>query len=150
MSGVILDNRKARFEYRIIDNYTAGMQLKGSEVKSIKAGKANISEAYCVITNGEVFIKNMHISEHDHGGKHNNHEPICDRKLLLNKKEINKLSSEVKQMGYSIIPLSLILSDRGLIKINISLAKGKKIYDKKESIKIKDLDREFNNHKKTI
>lgn len=136
-------NKKAYYEYSILEKVVAGIQLKGSEVKSVKMNNVNISEAYCFIQNNEIFIKNMHISEHKQGGVHNNHEPFRDRKLLLKKKEILSLSEKVKQKGLTIIPLEVILSKTGFIKIEIGLAKGKNLYDKRVSIKEKDLKRDF-------
>jgi SsrA-binding protein len=144
---IIVKNKKAYFEYTIVDNFTAGLQLKGSEVKAIKNGDVNITEAYCYIFNNEIFIKNMHVSEHKQGGKHNNHEPLRERKLLLTKKEINNLSEKVKQVGFTIVPLSIILSPTGYVKLEIGLAKGKKLFDKKESIRLKDLNMDL---KKTL
>lgn len=143
MSKLIIKNRKAYYEYSILEKVVAGIQLKGSEVKSVKMNNVNISEAYCFIQNNEIFIKNMHISEHKQGGVHNNHEPFRDRKLLLKKKEILSLSEKVKQKGLTIIPLEVILSKTGFIKIEIGLAKGKNLYDKRVSIKEKDLKRDF-------
>jgi SsrA-binding protein len=137
-------NKKAQFEYHILDKYIGGVQLKGSEVKSIKKGDVNLTEAYVMIENGEAFIKNMHVSEHKQGGRANNHHPLRIRKLLLHKKEINELNDKVKQKGLTLVPLSIILSDIGLIKIEIGLVRGKKDYDKREAIKEKDLKREEN------
>jgi SsrA-binding protein len=137
----IATNRKAYFEYYIVEKLIAGVELKGSEVKSIRKGEVNISEAYCLIDNGEMFLKNMHVSEHKQGGIHNNHEPLRTRKLLLKKKEILKLAEEVKLKGLTIVPLEIILTGFGYIKLEIGLAKGKKNYDKRESIKQKDLKR---------
>ena len=139
----VASNRRAYFEYSILEKTTAGIQLKGSEVKAIRDGNVNMTEAYCLIDNGEIFIKNMHISEHKHGGIHNNHEPLRDRKLLLRKKEILNLSEKVKQKGLTIVALAVLLSDTGLIKVEIGLAKGKKIFDKSKAIKLRDLDREL-------
>jgi len=139
----LTENRKAYFEYTILDKYIAGIQLKGSEVKSIRLNNVNMNEAYCLIQDGEMFIKNMHVSPHKQGGTHNNHVPIRDRKLLLKKKEIFTLNEKVKQKGLSIVPLAILLSPTGYIKIEIGLAKGKNTYDKKESIKLRDLDREM-------
>ncbi len=138
----IATNRKAYFEYFILEKLIAGVELKGSEVKSIRKGEVNISEAYCVIDNGEIFLKNMHVSEHKQGGVHNNHEPLRTRKLLLKKKEILKLAEEAKLKGLTIVPLEIILTGFGYIKLEIGLAKGKKNYDKRESIKEKDLKRD--------
>lgn len=140
---LLQSNRRAYFEYSILEKTTAGIQLKGSEVKAIRDGNVNMTEAYCLIDNGEIFIKNMHISEHKHGGIHNNHEPLRDRKLLLRKKEILNLSEKVKQKGLTIVALAVLLSDTGLIKVEIGLAKGKKIFDKSKAIKLRDLDREL-------
>jgi SsrA-binding protein len=139
----ITKNKKAYFEYQILDKYTAGIQLQGSEVKSIRASKVSISEAYCFISNGELFIKGMHVTEHKEGGKYNNHQPVRDRKLLLKKKEILKLDELISQKGLTIIPLELILTTTGFIKLEIGLAKGKNLYDKRVSIKDKDLKREL-------
>ena len=139
----IIQNRKANFEYFIIETLLAGIQLTGTEVKSIRDKKASISEAYCHIHNGEIFIKNMHIAEYRQI-KHTNHDPLRDRKLLLKKQEINKLEKSVKEKGLTIIPLSIKLSDVGFIKLEIGLVKGKKVYDKRETIKERDAKRELN------
>lgn len=139
---VLNKNRAAFFEYIILSSYMAGVQLKGSEVKSIRNGSFNVSEAFCFINEGEIFIKNMHISEHKRGGIYNNHNPLRDRKLLLKKTEIEDLSYKLKEKGLTIIPLEVILTPSGFIKISIGLAKGKKLYDKRESTKLKDLERE--------
>ena len=143
MSKLITKNKKAFFSYEIIEKLTAGIQLKGSEVKSIKANNVNISESYCLISDNEIFIKNMHVSEHKQGGQHNNHEPLRDRKLLLKKKEIISLYNKVKQKSFTIVPLSIILSDNGFIKIEIGLVKGKHTFDKRVSIKEKDIERDL-------
>lgn len=140
-------NRKARHEYNILENYTAGLVLQGSEVKSIKAGKANIGDAYCVITNGEVWMKNSHVSKYD-SDKFTNHEEKRDRKLLLNKKEIRRLASDIQNPGYTIIPLKMFIV-KGKIKLEIGLCKGKKDYDKRESIKERDTKRELDRIKKS-
>lgn len=138
-------NKRAYFEYTILDKYIAGIQLKGSEVKSIRLNNVNINESHCFIQEGEMFIKNMHVSEHKQGGIHNNHIPIRDRKLLLKKKEIFTLNNKVKQKGLTIVPLAILLSPTGYIKIEIGLAKGKNTYNKKETIKLRDLDRDMKN-----
>ena len=140
-------NRKARHEYNILENYTAGLVLQGSEVKSIKAGKANIGDAYCVITNGEAWMKNSHVSKYD-SDKFTNHEEKRDRKLLLNKKEIRRLASDIQNPGYTIIPLKMFIM-KGKIKVEIGLCKGKKDYDKRESIKERDTKRELDRIKKS-
>ncbi len=139
-------NKRAYYEYAISDKFIAGIQLIGTEVKSIKESKSSIAEAYCHITNGEIFIKGMHISEYKQI-KHTNHEPLRVRKLLLNKKEINKLAKVTKEKGLTIIPLAIMLSDTGFIKVEIGVAKGKNTVNKKESIKEKDLKREFDRAK---
>jgi len=139
----ITKNRKAYFEYNILEKNTAGIQLQGSEVKSIRAGKVSISEAYCYILDGEIFIKGMHISEYTEGGKHYNHQPIIDKKLLMKKKEIVKLDKSLGEKGLTIVPLELIITDTGLIKLEIGLAKGKNLYDKRFSIKEKDIKRDM-------
>ena len=136
-------NKRVYFEYLILEKHTAGIKLQGSEVKSIRAGKVSIVEAYCFIANDEIFIKSMHITEHKEGGKHNNHIPIRDRKLLMNKKEIVKLKQEISQKGLTIVPLEVILTNTGFVKIEIGLAKGKNLYDKRQTIKEKDLKREI-------
>lgn len=136
-------NRKAHFEYIIVEKYIAGIKLVGSEVKSIRNGMVNMDDSYCFIEGNEAFVKNMHISEHKEGGRANNHIPVRDRKLLLKKREIFTLNNKVKQKGLTLVPLQLILTERGFIKLELALAKGKKIYDKKETLKLRDLDREL-------
>ena len=140
---LINKNRKATFNYEIIEKYIAGMVLVGSEVKSIRNSNVSIAEAYCYINDGEFFIKGMHVAEHKEGGTHNNHEPLRDRKLLMNKKEILKLEEKKGQKGLTIIPLAILLTDKGLIKLEVGLGKGKNINDKRNSLKEKDLDREI-------
>lgn len=142
----ITKNKKAYYEYNILEKITAGIQLQGSEVKSIKANKVSITEAYCFIKDGEIFIKGMHVTEHKEGGIHNNHTPVRDRKLLMKKKEIIKLQESIGQKGLTIVPLEVLISGTGFIKIEIGLCKGKKLYDKKQAIKIKDLNRELKNN----
>lgn len=138
----IIKNKKAYFDYTIIDTYSAGIQLVGTEVKSILNSKVSISEAHCSIINNELFIIGMNISKFENI-KHTNHEPNRVRKLLLKRLEINKLSKSVKEKGLTIIPLSIFLSDTKFIKIEIGLVKGKKNYDKKNTLKLKDIDREM-------
>jgi SsrA-binding protein len=139
----ITKNKRAYFEYEILEKHTAGIQLQGSEVKSVKASKVSIVEAYCYIKNDEMYIKGMHITQHKEGGKYNNHVEVRDRKLLLHKKEIIKLRENVAQKVLTIVPLEVILSDTGFVKVQIGLAKGKNLYDKRNSIKEKDLKREL-------
>lgn len=139
----ITKNKRAYFEYTILEKHIAGIKLQGSEVKSIKASKVSIAEAYCYIKDGELFIKGMHVSEHKEGGLFNNHKPVRDRKLLMKKKEILKLYENILKKGLTIVPLEIIISDTGFIKLEVGLAKGKNLYDKRESIKEKDLKREI-------
>ena len=141
-SKVNIKNRKASFEYQFIDKYVAGIMLLGTEIKSIRNNQANISDAHCVFMEEELFVKNLHIAEYSHGGK-SNHEPKRARKLLLNRQELNKKIRKVKEKGKSIIPIRLFNNDQGKAKLEIALAKGKKIYDKRESIKEKDLQRDI-------
>jgi SsrA-binding protein len=136
-------NKRAYFEYTILEKVIAGIQLQGSEVKSIKASKVSIAEAYCYIKDGEMFIKGMHVTEHKEGGTHNNHQPVRDRKLLLKKKEILAFDEKISQKGLTIVPLEIILSNTGFIKLEVGLAKGKNLYDKRNSIKEKDLKLEL-------
>jgi SsrA-binding protein len=138
----LIENRKANFKYIILEKFLAGIKLIGTEVKSIKQSKASISEAYCHIVNSEIFIKGMHVSDYK-SIKYTNHEPVRDRKLLLNKREIQKLSKAIKEKGLTIVPLAIQLSETGYIKILIGLAKGKKAHDKREAIKEKDMKREL-------
>ena len=141
-SKVNIKNRKASFEYQFIDKYVAGIMLLGTEIKSIRNNQANISDAHCVFMEEELFVKNLHIAEYSHGGK-SNHEPKRARKLLLNRQELNKMIGKVKEKGMSIIPIRLFINEKGKAKLEIALAKGKKIYDKRESIKEKDLQRDI-------
>ena len=134
-------NRKAKFEYEILDTYVAGIVLQGSEVKSIRNGRCNISDSFCIVDNNEVILKNCHISKYD-SDKFTNHEELRDRKLLLTKKEILKLKEKSQITGITIIPLKLFLQ-HNLIKVEIGLCKGKKLYDKRESIKERDIEREL-------
>lgn len=142
MSKKICVNKKAYFEYNILEKNIAGIQLQGSEVKSIRAGKVSITEAYCYILDGEIFIKGMHIAEYTEGGKHYNHKPLRDKKLLMKKKEITKLDKSLGEKGLTIVPLEVIITDTGLIKLEIGLAKGKHLYDKRLQLKIKTLEKE--------
>jgi SsrA-binding protein len=137
-------NRQARYLYEVIEKYTAGMALKGTEIKSLRMGKASIAEGYIFIDNGEVWLKNCHISEYTEG-TYNNHDPKRLRKLLLQKKEILKLKQKLEQKGLTIIPLKIYFNERGYAKLEIALARGKKIHDKREDIKKKDTVRELKN-----
>ena len=135
-----IKNKKAKFEYEFLEKFTAGLQLYGTEIKSIRAGKASIVEGYCFVNNGEVFIKNMYISEYEQGS-YNNHEPRRERKLLLNRKEIDKLIIKKKDVGLTIVPISLFINGKGYAKIDIALARGKKLHDKRHDLKDKDAKR---------
>lgn len=137
-----IKNKRASFEYAFIDKYIAGIQLTGTEIKSIRDGKANINDAFCVFQKDELLIRNMHIA-HYFNGTYNNVEEKRDRKLLLNRQELNKLQNKLKDQGLTIIPLRLFISDKGYAKLEIALAKGKKLFDKREDIKKRDTDREM-------
>lgn len=145
--SVEIVNRKAKFEYQFLAEYEAGILLTGTEIKSIRAGNANLKEAYCAFKDGELFIRNMFISEYKYG-THNNHEPRRTRKLLLNKGELKKLFRRVQEKGQTIVPYKLFISKRGLAKIIVQLAQGKKAYDKRESIKERDNKRDLDRIKK--
>lgn len=145
-SQVNIKNRKARFNYEIGDTYTAGMVLTGTEIKSIRDGKASLTDSYCVIDRGEVWVKGMHVAEYFYGSYHN-HVARRDRKLLLSKKEIEKLSKQSSDAGFTIVPLRIFISDKGYAKMVIGVGKGKKQYDKRQSIKEREdkrnIDRMF-------
>ncbi len=138
--GLIAVNRRARFDYEIEDTFEAGLQLVGTEVKSLREGKANIAESYVSPEKGEVWLINADIPRFSHGNR-NNHEPRRPRKLLLHKKEMNKLAGSVQREGRTIVPLRLFFNDRGLAKLQIGLAKGKKTVDKRETKKERDWNR---------
>jgi SsrA-binding protein len=138
----ISKNRKASFEYFFLDEYTAGIQLTGTEIKSVRLNQVSIAEAYCLFDKSDLVIRNMNI-EHYKEGTYNNHEPRRDRKLLLNYTELKKLTGKLKDKGLTIIPIRLFINERGLAKLQITLAKGKKNYDKRESIKQKDVKRQL-------
>ena len=135
-NSVNIKNKKASFEYEFIDKYEAGIQLTGGEIKSIRAGKASIAEAYCFLKNGELFIKGMHISPYG-PASYNNVPMTRDRKLLLNRKEIEKIQKTMKNKGLTIIPVKLYLSESGYAKLQISVARGKKLHDKRDDLKAK-------------
>ncbi len=140
-SDIRYKNKKAYYKYEIIDKYLTGIQLLGTEIKSIRTGKINFTDSYCTVRKGEVWIIGLHIAEYSLGTC-NNHEPLRERKLLLNKREIIKIEKKVNEKGLTIIPLSLFINEKGLAKLEIAVAKGKKIYDKRESIKDKDNKRD--------
>lgn len=139
---VIDTNRKAKYEYTFIDEYTAGIQLQGTEIKSIRNKDVSIAEGYCTFKGDELYVLNMHIAPYEQG-THYNHEPKRERKLLLTRNELKKLKNKLKDKGLTIIPTRLFISDGGYAKLNIALAKGKKIHDKRDSIKDKDVKREM-------
>jgi len=141
-SDIRIKNRKVTFEYELIERFVAGIKLVGTEIKSIRNGNVNLTESYCQFYSGELFVKNMHISEYELGTC-NNHEARRDRKLLLNRKELAKLEKKVKESGLTIVCVQLFINDRGLAKLEIALARGKKTYDKRESLKSKDAKREM-------
>lgn len=142
-----LKNRSAYFEYFIDAKYEAGMVLLGTEVKSLREGKASFVDSYCLLHKGEIWLKSLHIAEYSHGTT-NNHDPLRDRKLLLQKREIKKIESKLKEKGYTLIPLRIFFNEKSLAKIEIGLAKGKKLHDKRESIRQKDVEREMKRHLK--
>lgn len=142
MKEINIKNKKARYEFELIEIFTAGIVLSGTEIKSIRKGKASLSDSYCAFTNEELFVKNLHISEYEYG-THYNHEPKRDRKLLLNRQELKKLHKKLKEKGFAIVPTRLFINESGLAKIEIALAKGKKIHDKRQDLKMKDDKREM-------
>ena len=137
-----IKNRSAYYEYFIDDKFVAGIVLLGTEVKSLREGKANFNDSFCVFVKGELFLRSFHIAEYSHGTV-NNHDPIRERKLLLNRRELKKLEGKIKEKGYTIVPLRLFLNEKNLVKMEIGLAKGKKLHDKRETIKQRDTDREI-------
>lgn len=144
---IFIKNKRASFDYELLDTYTAGIVLVGTEIKSIRDSKASLSESYCYFNNGELWIKSMNISEYSYGS-YNNHNPQRDRKLLLSKKELRKLEKGAKDPGFSVIPTALFINERGLAKVNIALARGKKEFDKRESIKENEAKRKMDQAKR--
>ncbi|MFT7352542.1 MAG: SsrA-binding protein [Flavobacterium sp.] len=142
-------NKRAKFDYEIIDKYSAGMVLSGTEIKSIRLGKAQIAESFCEFNNGELFAINTYIEEYAFGNQFN-HRARSERKLLLNKKELKSLSRSVETKGLTIVPLRLFTNDKGLAKLEIGLCKGKKTYDKRESLKEQDTKRDLDRIKKNF
>ncbi len=145
--NIEIKNRKARFEYEILDTYTAGIVLAGTEIKAIRMGKASIAESFCEFQNNELWIVNMNVQEYSHA-TYFNHNPKQERKLLLNRNELKKLYKDVTNSGNTIIPLKLFVNNRGLAKITIALAKGKKLYDKRETIRDRDNKKRLDQIKK--
>lgn len=147
MKTIEIKNRKAKFEYHFIDTFEAGMVLTGTEVKSIKAGHANLNDAYCFFNGDELWVHSMYIKEYDMG-THFNHNTRKDRKLLLNRKELNKIQRQMTEKGMTIVPYRLFVTDRGFIKLEIAVAQGKKSFDKRQSIKERDTIREMDRNYK--
>lgn len=146
MSKIIAKNPVARHNYSIIETIEAGIVLTGTEIKSIRSGKANLKESYATIRNGEVFIHMMHISPYDHGNIHNK-DPLRDRKLLLKKSEINRLIGLIKQKGYTLVPISIYFK-KNFVKVELGIGKGKKLYDKREDIAKKDAEKKMRKYLK--
>lgn len=143
-----IKNKKATFQYHILDKYEAGIKLLGTEIKSIREGKASLVESYCYFNEEELFVKSMHIAEYSHGNI-NNHDPLRERKLLLHKRELSKLFDALQKGGNNtIIPLRLYINDQGKAKLEIALATGKKLYDKRDAIKDRDMKREMDRRMK--
>ena len=142
MKTVEINNRQALFDFELLDKYEAGLMLKGTEIKSIRSGRVNLKDGFCFFKGDELYVKNVHIAEYEFGNI-NNHEPLSVRKLLLNRRELNKLHAKIKERGYTIVPVRMFISERGFAKIEIALARGKKSFDKRNSIKLKDQKREL-------
>jgi len=142
MQKLNIRNKRASFEYEFIERFVAGLQLFGTEIKSIRAGKASLVDSYCYFSNGELYVKGMHIAEYRFGSYYN-HEEKRERKLLLNRKELDKLDRKTKESGLSIVPLRLFITEKGFAKLEIALCRGKKNYDKRESLKQKDHKRDI-------
>ena len=135
--NIYIKNKKAYFEYHVLDKYVAGIKLLGTEIKSIREGKANLNDAFCTFIDNQLYVRNLHISEYSHGSFYN-HEQKRDRVLLLNKKELKKLQTRSEEKGFTIVPLALFINERGFAKLEIGLAQGKKTFDKRETMKERD------------
>lgn len=144
---IVVENKKAAYNYKLSDKFTAGIQLTGTEIKSVRQRKVNLSDSYCYFKKGELYVRSMHISEYKYGNIHN-HEPRRERKLLLKKRELKRLQTKLKERGYTLVPVSLFLNERGHAKLEIALAQGKKRHDKRQSIKEKDIKREMDKEMK--
>ena len=142
MKAVNIQNKRARFEYNLIERYVAGLQLSGTEIKSIRSNKVNLSDSFCSFKENELFIVGMYIDEYEFGN-YSNHQPKRDRKLLLNRQELDRISKKLKDVGLTIVPLRLFINDKGLAKIEIAVAKGKKLHDKRNTIKDRDIQRDI-------
>lgn len=136
-NNINIKNRKASFDYEIIETFTAGIVLTGTEIKSLRLGKAGLTDTYCLTENRELWLKNMYIAEYSYGS-YNNHTTHRDRKLLLNRKELNRIAKASEQPGYSVVPLRIFINEKGLAKVVIAIARGKKAYDKRQSIRERD------------
>ncbi|MGD9978896.1 MAG: SsrA-binding protein SmpB [Bacteroidales bacterium] len=141
-NDIVVKNKKATFNFEIVEKFTAGVVLKGTEIKSIRMGKANFVDSYCQFINDELWVKGLHIAEYE-WGTYNNHDPKQDRKLLLTRKELDKLKRRSQEKGLTIIALKLFVNDRGIAKVDIALARGKQVHDKREDLKHKDARREM-------
>ena len=140
--NISIKNKRATFDYELLDTFTAGIVLTGTEIKSIRQGKASLVDTFCIVEKGEVWVKNMYIAEYFYG-TYNNHNARRDRKLLLNRKEIRKLESAIRTSGFTVVPTRLFINDKGLAKLVVAIARGKKEYDKRNSIKDRDDKREM-------
>ena len=138
-------NRNAYHEYFIEDKYSAGIVLTGTEVKSLREGKVSFNDSYCFLHKGELWVKSLHIAEYSHGTS-SNHDPLQDRKLLLQKRELKKLEGKIREKGFTVVPLRIYFNEKGLAKMELGLGKGKKLYDKRETIKQRDTEREMKRH----
>ena len=141
-SDIIIKNKRSAFDFELLSTYTAGIVLVGTEIKSIRQGKASLVDTFCFFSNNELWVKNMNVSEYFYGS-YNNHQPRRDRKLLLNRKELDKIRRLTKESGFTIVPIQLYLDEKGLAKLQIAVAKGKKSYDKRETLKEKDDKRQI-------
>ena len=146
-SDIIIRNKKASHDYEFLEKYTAGIKLTGTEIKSIRAGKATLTDSFCLFRDGELYIKGMHISEYWWGNL-NNHDPLRERKLLLKARELRKIERKVKEAGLTVIVVQVFINERGLAKAEIAVSKGKKEYDKRETLKRKDTERELDRIRK--
>lgn len=142
---IVIKNKRASFDYELMEFFTAGIVLTGTEIKSIRLGKASLSDSFCIMTNGELWAKGIQVSEYFFGS-YNNHAPRRDRKLLLTKRELRKLTRLTKETGFTIVPTKMFINEKGLAKLDIAVAKGKKTYDKRESLREKDDKREMDRH----